>query len=444
MRFEELDIPEQLRRGIAAQGFTELTDVQEQAIPLALEGKDIAAQAQTGTGKTAAFIISVYTRLMRSSSKAGRQPRALVIAPTRELVAQIASDAEGLTADSPITMKAVYGGIDYDKQRQALAAGVDVIVATPGRLIDYAKQQVFNFSKIEILVIDEADRMFDMGFIKDLRFILRRLPPYDQRQTMLYSATLSPRVMELAYDFMNAPVKIQIEPEHLASTAIGQLVYHVGRSEKIPLLLGLLKGQMAGGRVMVFANTKRETEYVTSVLRENGHKAALISGDLSQPKRMQILQNFKDGRVDVLVATDVASRGIHIDDVTHVVNYDVPQDPEDYVHRIGRTARAGASGLAIMFADEELVYNLPAIEDCIGNKIPHDVPTEEMFCWDFKRPRPQKRRPAPVPQGKKGMGSKSRDPRGRGAGSRSKPAPGLRRKSAARDSSKDPGKDPKK
>ncbi|MDD2557834.1 MAG: DEAD/DEAH box helicase [Desulfuromonas sp.] len=440
MRFEELDIPEQLRRGIEAQGFTELTAVQEQAIPLALEGKDIAAQAQTGTGKTAAFIISTYTRLMRSSSKTGRQPRALVIAPTRELVAQIASDAEGLSADSPITMKAVYGGMDYDKQRQALAAGVDVIVATPGRLIDYAKQNVFNFSQIEILVIDEADRMFDMGFIKDLRFILRRLPPYDQRQTMLYSATLSPRVMELAYDFMNSPVKIQIEPEHLASTSIEQMVYHVGRSEKVPLLLGLLKAQMAGGKVMIFANTKRETEYVTGVLKENGHKAALISGDLSQPKRMRILQDFKDGGVDILVATDVASRGIHIDDVTHVVNYDVPQDPEDYVHRIGRTARAGATGLAIMFADEELVYNLPAIEDCIGNKIPHDVPPDDMFCWEFKRPKPLKRRPAPSLQGKKGMGIKSKDAKGRGASGRNKPAPSRRRKSVT----KDPGKDSSK
>ncbi|MFW6387462.1 MAG: DEAD/DEAH box helicase [Thermodesulfobacteriota bacterium] len=425
MRFEELEIPEQLRNGIAAQGFTQLTDVQERAIPLALEGRDIAAQAQTGTGKTAAFIISLYTRLMNSSSSSGKQPRALVIAPTRELVAQIASDAEGLTADSPITMKAVYGGVDYDKQRKALAAGVDVIVATPGRLIDYAKQKVFNFSKIEILVIDEADRMFDMGFIKDLRYILRRLPPYDKRQTMLYSATLSPRVMELAYDFMNEPVKIQIEPEHVASTAIEQVVYHVGRSEKIPLLLGLLRTQMHEGKVMVFANTKRETEYVTSVLRENGHRAALISGDLAQPKRMRILQDFKDARLDILVATDVASRGIHIDDVTHVVNYDVPQDPEDYVHRIGRTARAGASGRAIMFADEELVYNLPPIEECIGHKIPHDVPPEEMFCWEYKRPRPKKRRPAPAPRGKKGSTSQGA---GKGRDARRRPAPSRRRK----------------
>lgn len=404
MRFDELDIPEQLRRGIDAQGFTELTEVQENAIPPALEGKDIAAQAQTGTGKTAAFIISLYTSLMKRPSSAGKQPRALVIAPTRELVAQIASDAEDLTADSPITMRAVYGGVDYDKQRQALSAGVDVIVATPGRLIDYAKQKVFNFSKIEILVIDEADRMFDMGFIKDLRFILRRLPAYDKRQTMLYSATLSPRVMELAYDFMNDPIKIQIEPEQVTGADIEQVVYHVGRSEKIPLLLGLLQGQMSDGKVMVFANTKRETEYVTSVLRENGHRAALISGDLPQNKRMRILQDFKDAKLDVLVATDVASRGIHIDDVTHVINYDVPQDPEDYVHRIGRTARAGASGLAIMFADEELVYNLPPIEECIGEKIPHDVPMEEMFRWDYKRPRPKKRRPAPAPRGKKGSG----------------------------------------
>ncbi|MDY0291293.1 MAG: DEAD/DEAH box helicase [Desulfuromonadaceae bacterium] len=429
MRFEELDIPDQLRRGIDAQGFTQLTEVQEQAIPLALEGKDIAAQAQTGTGKTAAFIISLYTRLMNSSSSAGKQPRALVIAPTRELVAQIASDAEGLTADSPITMMAVYGGVDYDKQRQALAAGVDVIVATPGRLIDYAKQKVFNFSKIEVLVIDEADRMFDMGFIKDLRFILRRLPDYDKRQTMLYSATLSPRVMELAYDFMNDPVKIQVEPKQVTGADIDEVVYHVGRSEKIPLLLGLLQGQMENGKVMVFANTKRETEYVTSVLRENGHRAALISGDLNQPKRMRILQDFKDSKLDVLVATDVASRGIHIDDVTHVVNYDVPQDPEDYVHRIGRTARAGASGLAIMFADEELVYNLPPIEECIGHKIPHDVPMEEMFRWDFKRPRPQKRRPAPSPRGKKSSGAPSGTSKGKGP----RHAPASRRRRNVKD-----------
>ena len=379
MRFEELDIPEQLRRGIDAQGFTELTEVQEHAIPLALEGKDIAAQAQTGTGKTAAFIISLYTRLMNSSSNTGKQPRALVIAPTRELVAQIATDAEGLTADSPITMKAVYGGVDYDKQRQALAAGVDVIIATPGRLIDYAKQKVFNFSKIEILVIDEADRMFDMGFIQDLRYILRRLPAYDKRQTMLYSATLSPRVMELAYDFMNDPVRIQIEPEQVTGADIEQVVYHVGRSEKIPLLLGLLQGQMADGKVMVFANTKRETEYVTSVLRENGHRAALISGDLNQPKRMRILQDFKDAKLDVLVATDVASRGIHIDDVSHVINYTLPEDPEDYVHRIGRTGRAGAKGVSISFVGEEDAFSLPEIERYIDEKLPCEHPPEGLL-----------------------------------------------------------------
>lgn len=393
MRFTELDLPEEIQQGVIALGFEELTPVQEQAIPLALSGKDVAAQAQTGTGKTAAFLIALFTRLLKQRQTTSSNPRALIVAPTRELVVQICEDAKGLGGSCPLKILPVFGGVDYEKQRKSLQDGVDVIVATPGRLIDYAKQKVFSFNQIEVLVIDEADRMFDMGFISDLRFILRRLPSYDKRQTMLFSATLSPRVMELAYDFMNDAVKVEIEPEQVTAERVDQIVYHVGMKEKLPLLLGLLGERMSAGRVMVFANTKRDTEYVTLVLQANNFKAAQISGDISQAKRMRILQEFKDGKLNILVATDVASRGIHIDDVTHVVNYDVPQDAEDYVHRIGRTARAGASGLAITMADENLVYHLPAIEEYISAKIPSEIPEEILFCWKYQRPQIKKKTP---------------------------------------------------
>ena len=393
MLFTELELPQKVQQGIESQGFTELTPVQEQAIPLALSGKDVAAQAQTGTGKTAAFLIALFTRLLNDPKKTTSNPRALIMAPTRELVVQICDDARQIGCASGLKIIPVFGGIDYEKQRKSLLDGVDVIVATPGRLIDYAKQKVFSFNRIEVLVIDEADRMFDMGFISDLRYILRRLPSFDERQTLLFSATLSPRVMELAYDFMNNAEKVQIEPQQITAERVEQIVYHVGHKEKLPLLLGLLADKMAGGRVMVFANTKRETEYVTLVLQANNYKAAQISGDISQAKRMRILQEFKDGKLNIMVATDVASRGIHVDDVTHVVNYDVPQDPEDYVHRIGRTARAGAAGLAITMADENLVFHLPAIEEYLGAKIISEVPLEALFCWKYQRPKLKKKTP---------------------------------------------------
>ncbi|WP_282754433.1 DEAD/DEAH box helicase [Desulfuromonas thiophila] len=396
MRFDELDLAPVLQAGIGRCGFTALTPVQQQALPLALAGRDVAAQAQTGTGKTAAFLIALYNRLLAQPGAEGPAPRALILAPTRELVMQIAADAEALAGDAPLRLLQILGGIDYDRQRKALLEGADILVATPGRLIDYVRQKVCSFEQIQMLVIDEADRMFDMGFIQDLRFILRRLPPFSRRQTMLFSATLSHRVMELAYDFMNQAVRVEIAPEQVTAANIEELVYHVGYKEKIPLLLGLLRGPLAGGKVMVFANTKRETERVAGILQANEIRAALISGDLNQRRRMKILQQFKENQIDVLVATDVASRGIHVDDVTHVVNYDVPQDVEDYVHRIGRTARAGASGLAIMMADEELVYALPAIEDYIGHKIPHDVPEETLFCWQYQRPAASRRRRGPT------------------------------------------------
>ena len=404
MKFNEFDLPEEVLKGIEAVGFTDLTPVQEESIPYALRGKDVAAQAQTGTGKTAAFLISLFTRLLRSGQPTGRNPRALVMAPTRELVVQICEDAKGLGAFCPLKVQPIFGGLDYEKQRQALRDGVDIIVATPGRLIDYAKQRVFSFEKIEAVVIDEADRMFDMGFIKDLRYILRKLPPFEQRQTMLFSATLSPRVMELAYEFMDLAERVRIEPEQVTAEKVEQILYHVGRREKFPLLLGLLKKEEAADRVLIFVNTKKEAEYLTERLQANELKAAVISGDIPQNKRMRLLKEFKEGRLTFLVATDVASRGLHIDGVSHVINYDLPQDAADYVHRIGRTARAGAFGKAISFADEDLVFHLPEIEEYLGRRIPSAFPEEEDFCRDYKRSAPRKKAPVPekvAPEGKK-------------------------------------------
>ncbi len=320
----------------------------------------------------------------------------MILAPTRELVAQIAADAEGLGSGCPFKVQAIFGGIDYDKQRQALRGGVDVIVATPGRLIDYFKQKVFSLKRVEMVVIDEADRMFDMGFIKDLRYILRQLPAFDKRQTMLFSATLSPRVMELAYEFMNLAERVKIAPEQVTAERVEQILYHVSRREKFPFLLGLLRREEGLERVMLFVNTKREAEHLAERLTANDCKAAVISGDIEQRKRLKLIEEFKSGRLRFLVATDVASRGLHIDDVTHVINYDLPQDAEDYVHRIGRTARAGAQGKAISLADEDLVFHLPDIEEYVGIKIPSAFPEEGDFVWDYQRTHP--RRKAPVPE----------------------------------------------
>lgn len=393
MRFTDLELPTSVMQGIADAGFETLTPVQQESIPLALEGKDVAAQAQTGTGKTAAFLISVFCRLLANSRPSGDSPRALVMAPTRELVVQICRDADLLGRHTGIKVQPIFGGVDYEKQRQALKDGVDVIVATPGRLIDYFKQRVFSFKEVEALVIDEADRMFDMGFIKDLRYLLRKLPPFEKRQTMLFSATLSPQVMELAYEFMDLAQRVEIAPEQVSAEGVEQIVYHVMRREKFALLLGLLQREKDALRVMVFVNTKIEAEKLDALMQANNLSSAVLSGDIPQKKRMRILDQFKLGSITHLVATDVASRGIHVDGVTHVINYDLPQDREDYVHRIGRTARAGAVGRAISFADEEMVYVLPDIEDYLGFKIASEVPVDEDFCFTYHRARPKKKRP---------------------------------------------------
>jgi ATP-dependent RNA helicase RhlB len=411
MKFTEFNLPDEVLKGIASVGFTDLTPVQEESIPLALAGKDVAGQAQTGTGKTAAFLIALFTRLLRSERETTSDPRALILAPTRELVVQIWEDAQGLGKFCPFKLQPIFGGLDYDKQRQALKDGVDVIIATPGRLIDYARQGVFSFNRIEALVIDEADRMFDMGFIKDLRYILRKLPPFEKRQTMLYSATLSRRVMELAYEFMDLAEKVSVASEQVTADRVEQVLYHVGRREKFALLLGLFKREPEPRRVLLFVNTKREAEHLAGRLQVNGFKAEVISGDIPQNKRMRILTEFKDGRIHYLVGTDVASRGIHIDGVTHVVNYDLPQDAEDYVHRIGRTARAGASGKAISFADEDTAFYLGDIEGYIGFRIPSEFPEEEDFCHDYNRHVPRKK----IPAGEKGRPAGKGKPRTSGA-----------------------------
>ncbi len=385
MKFEELAIPEAVSRGIKDAGFVECTPVQAMTLPEALSGKDVAAQAQTGTGKTAAFLIAVFSR-MTGTPSAGRgpSPRALVIAPTRELVVQIEAEAKIIGGHTGFRIVSVYGGIDYNKQRNELAQGVDMLIGTPGRLIDYFKQGVYSLKKTQFLVIDEADRMFDMGFISDLRFLLRRMSPYSQRQSMLFSATLSHRVMELSYEFMNVPEKFVVTPEQMTVELIEQQIYHVGKSEKFGLLLNMIRKE-PDGRYLIFCNMKVTAENVKESLDANGIRAAAITGDLPQQKRLKVLADFKSGRFPVLIATDVASRGLHIEGVTHVINYDLPQDPEDYVHRIGRTGRAGAGGKAISLACEDCIFSLPDIEKYINLKIPVMPLTDEMIETDYKK-----------------------------------------------------------
>ncbi|HEY5522328.1 MAG TPA: DEAD/DEAH box helicase [Desulfuromonadaceae bacterium] len=383
MRFDELPIPGQVLRGIAEAGFSECTPIQEQTLPTTLTGTDIAGQAQTGTGKTAAFLISLFTRLLANEHPAGR-PRALILAPTRELVVQIEADAKQLGAHCGFAVQAIYGGVDYMKQKNALLDGADIIVGTPGRLIDYLKQKIYSLKDIEVLVIDEADRMFDLGFIADLRFILRKLPPFEKRQNMMFSATLNPRVMELAYEFMNSPTRVSVTPENMTAERVEQLLFHCSRKEKFSLLLGLLRRE-GMARTMIFMNTKREAEHLHNLLNANSFPCKVISGDVEQRKRMKILDNFKDGTLPILIATDVASRGLHIDGVSHVINYDLPQDCEDYVHRIGRTARAGAEGKAISLADEDGAFFLEAIEEYIKAKIPTEWADDELYVLDYVR-----------------------------------------------------------
>jgi ATP-dependent RNA helicase RhlB len=421
LEFAALDLPDQVQQGIRGAGFVVATPIQEAALPLALRGKDVAGQSQTGTGKTAAFLISAFTRCLRVPAPPRAEvtaPRVLVIAPTRELVVQIEADARLLGAHTGLRTLAVYGGIDYHRQREALRDGCDLLVGTPGRLIDYLKQQVWSPRAVEVLVIDEADRMFDMGFIADLRFILRRLPKPERRQSFLFSATLSFRVLELTWEFMNNPSQITITPQQKTQENVEQVLYHVGRDEKFGLLLGLLKRE-GGNRVLMFSNTREEARRLEDRLNRNGLVARALTGDIDQKKRLRILAEFKDGELPILVATDVASRGLHIEGVTHVINWDLPQDAEDYVHRIGRTARAGAVGKAISFADESSALALEPIEKFIGQKIPVEWAEDEWFVPEIKPTSEERRRYAEEKRARMA----SRGGRGGGHGGRGGPGP---------------------
>jgi ATP-dependent RNA helicase RhlB len=369
--FSELGLPPEILAGVRAAGFQQCTPIQAQTLPIALLGKDVAGQAQTGTGKTAAFLLAMFNHLLKHPAHRSDQPspRALILAPTRELAVQIHSDALILGSATGLRMSVVYGGADYDKQREELQRGVDVLIGTPGRLIDYFRQHIYTLSHAQVLVMDEADRMFDLGFIKDIRFLLRRLPPPDKRLNLLFSATLGHRVLELAYEHMNNPETVQIEPDKKTVDLVTQCVYFPGNEEKGRLLVGLLRSMQAR-RTMVFVNTKRAAEEIARLLAHNGLPAEAINGDVPQNKRLRMLKDFQEGTLPVLVATDVASRGLHVPDVSHVINYDLPQDAPDYVHRIGRTARAGASGDSVSFACETYAFSLPEIEDYIGHRIP--------------------------------------------------------------------------
>jgi ATP-dependent RNA helicase RhlB len=388
LTFASLNLIPEVARGISDAGFVRATPVQASTLPIALSGKDVAGQAQTGTGKTAAFLVALYQRLLTNPPAPGRSGsgiRALILAPTRELAVQIFNDAEVLGKHTGLKIGVVYGGVDYEKQRKSLQDGIDVLIGTPGRVIDYFKQHVFDMRHAQAVVLDEADRMFDLGFIADIRFILRRLPKPEHRQSMLFSATLSHRVLELAYEHMNNPELVRIEPDRVTADRVRQLIYFPAMEEKVPLLIGLLRSFDAH-RTMVFVNTKRVAEKLEGYLLANGFKAQALSGDVPQKKRLRFMREFHSGELAVLIATDVASRGLHIPDVSHVFNFDLPQDSADYVHRIGRTARAGAEGDAISFGCEEYAVSLPDIEDYIGHKIPVAAVKPELLAKDLKPP----------------------------------------------------------
>ncbi|HET8942928.1 MAG TPA: DEAD/DEAH box helicase [Rudaea sp.] len=379
--FDSFELQPSLLGGLHAAGFTRCTPIQALTLPVALAGGDVAGQAQTGTGKTAAFLVTIAQRLLTRPAFTERgpaDPRALVIAPTRELAIQIDKDFHSLCGGTGLSTALIYGGVDYDKQRQQLRDGVDIIIATPGRLLDYFKQRVFAFSAVEIMVIDEADRMFDLGFIKDVRYILRRLPERDRRQCLLFSATLSHRVLELAYEHMNEAQKLTVEADNITADRVRQVVYFPSTEEKLPLLIHLLS-RIDTHRSMVFVNMKVAAEKVARRLQRQGFRVGMLSGDVPQKKRQSLLARFQRGEIEILIATDVAARGLHIPDVSHVFNYDLPQDAEDYVHRIGRTARLGAEGDAISFACDMYAQGLPDIEAYIEQKIPVGRVTPELL-----------------------------------------------------------------
>ena len=379
--FSSLPIHPAIQEALEDNRLTHTTPIQEKTLPLTLSGHDVMGLAQTGTGKTAAFLISLYHYLLTNPvHPKAKGPWAIVLAPTRELAVQIKKDADQIGAYTGLNSLAIYGGVSMEHQRNLLEnAPIDIIIGTPGRIIDLYKQKSIRLKNIEVCVLDEADRMFDLGFIDDVRYLLRQMPPAHERLNLLFSATMAQKVQELAYEYFNAPETVSIESGQATADNITQILYHTARHEKTPLLIGLLNRDKPA-RSMIFLNTKRDLERLSIVLEANGYPNAALSGDIPQKKREKIIKDFQSGAVNIVVATDVAARGLHIPDITHVFNYDLPQVAEDYVHRIGRTARAGASGTAISFACEEYVYSLPEIEHYIHNKLPVFPLDEELLA----------------------------------------------------------------
>ncbi|MBD1577266.1 MULTISPECIES: ATP-dependent RNA helicase RhlB [Vibrio] len=371
-KFADLDLLPQVIEGLDKKGFEFCTPIQALALPVLLTGQDIAGQAQTGTGKTLAFLTATFNHLLTTEAPEGRaktSPRAIIMAPTRELAIQIYNDAEGLIGTTGLKAGLAYGGESYDKQLTKLQDGVDILIGTCGRIIDFYKQKVFDLNSIQAVVLDEADRMFDLGFIKDIRFLFRRMPEPKDRLNMLFSATLSYRVQELAFEHMHNPEHVVVEDETKTGVNIKEELFYPSNEHKMALLQTLIEEEWPE-RAIIFANTKYKCESVWGHLAADGHRVGLLTGDVPQKKRERILDEFTRGDVDFLVATDVAARGLHIPAVTHVFNFDLPDDAEDYVHRIGRTGRAGASGSSISFACEDYAINLPAIEEYIEHSIP--------------------------------------------------------------------------
>ena len=382
IRFKDLGLPKEILAAIEDLGFQYCTPIQEAILSQVIDGGDAAGQSQTGTGKSAAFLISILTRLLRHDDPGKRpqgSPRALVLAPTRELVCQIEKDALGLAKFTSFSIASAYGGIACKQQRkQFIGKQVDILVATPGRLLDFMRQKVIRLNKVETLVIDEADRMLDMGFIPDIRQIVHSTPPKKTRQTLFFSATMTADVMRLSEQWTNSPVRVKVQSEQMTADSLDQIVYMVTVKEKFKLLYNLIN-QEYFERGIVFCNRRDETQRLQKKLQEYNINCAMISGEVPQYKRMKQLEDFRAGKYKVLVATDVAGRGIHVDGISHVINFHLPEEPENYVHRIGRTARAGASGVSVSFADEQEAFSLMDIEEYIEAKLPCINPPEELL-----------------------------------------------------------------
>jgi len=387
-KFSDLPIQQQVVDALSEANFNLCTPIQALSLPPLLEGNDLAGQAQTGTGTTIAFLVATFHYLLTNPQDSKRQPRAIIMAPTRELAVQIFNDAELLSQHTGLTLGLIYGGEGYQSQREKLQGGVDIIIGTTGRIIDYYKQNIFSLAAIQVAVLDEADRMFDLGFIKDIRYLFNRMPKPTERLSMLFSATLSYRVQELAYDHMDNPTHVQIEPERKTAERVKEELFYPSDEDKPYLLLTLMEEEWPD-KAIVFANTKHGCERISDWLEADKHRVGLLSGDVPQNKRLKILENFTSGVLDVLVATDVAARGLHIPMVSHVFNYDLPDDAEDYVHRIGRTGRAGESGSSISFACEKYALNLPAIEEYVQHSIPVTDYNPNDLMRDITPPKPR-------------------------------------------------------